>query len=79
MRRLTTKLATIGLLGVLATPGAAASSQPIDYLALGDSLAFGYSPLVAESWVPATSSAIRTSWRTRSGTCEGYGRIVSVP
>ncbi len=45
MRRLAVLFTVTGLLVALAAPGAAAaSSRPIEYLALGDSLAFGYNP-----------------------------------
>jgi len=54
MRRIVSILALLGLVagvtvtGVMAPAGAeAASSRPQTYLALGDSLAFGYSPLVS--------------------------------
>lgn len=48
MRRVATIIAAIGLVGAMAAPTAlAASSRPVEYLALGDSLAFGYSPLVS--------------------------------
>lgn len=47
MRRLPVFLAAIALVASLAAPSAvAASNRPIEYLALGDSLAFGYNPLV---------------------------------
>ena len=46
MRRLLVVLAVIALAAGFAGP-AAASSRPIEYLALGDSLAFGYSPYVS--------------------------------
>jgi lysophospholipase L1-like esterase len=45
VRRLAVLFTVAGLLLALAVPGSAtASSRPIEYLALGDSLAFGYSP-----------------------------------
>jgi lysophospholipase L1-like esterase len=45
VRRLAVLFTVAGLLVALAIPGtAAASSRPIEYLALGDSLAFGYNP-----------------------------------
>ena len=45
MRRLAVLFTVAGLLVALAAPGtAAASSRPIEYLALGDSLAFGDNP-----------------------------------
>jgi lysophospholipase L1-like esterase len=45
VRRLSILLAVVGLLAALVAPGTiAASSRPIEYLALGDSLAFGYNP-----------------------------------
>ena len=48
MRRLAVIFAAIGLVAALATPAtAAASSRQVEYLALGDSLAFGYSPYVS--------------------------------
>jgi lysophospholipase L1-like esterase len=53
MRRLVSILATLGLVGsvavtALANPAAvAASNRPAEYLALGDSIAFGFSPLAA--------------------------------
>jgi lysophospholipase L1-like esterase len=46
MRRLLVVLAAMTLAAGFAGP-AAASSRPIEYLALGDSLAFGYSPYVS--------------------------------
>jgi len=52
MRRVVSILATVCLVGgvavtVVASPAAvAASSRPAEYLALGDSIAFGFSPLV---------------------------------
>jgi hypothetical protein len=46
MRRLIVMLGAIVLAASLAGP-AAASSRPAEYLALGDSLAFGYSPYVS--------------------------------
>jgi lysophospholipase L1-like esterase len=47
MRRLAVLCTVAGLLVALAAPGTvAASSRPVEYLALGDSLAFGYSPHV---------------------------------
>ncbi len=50
MRRLSTLLATVGLVAAVAAPGAAAAnSRPVEYLALGDSLAFGYSPYLPPS------------------------------
>lgn len=54
MRRLAVLLTVSGLLVALAVPGTVtASSRPIEYLALGDSLAFGYSPYIS----PADPSA----------------------
>ena len=59
MRRVVSILATLCLVGgvavtVVANPGAvAASSRPVEYLALGDSLAFGFSPLVIPPVNPA--------------------------
>lgn len=54
MRRLAVLFTVAGLLIALAAPGtAAASSRPIEYLALGDSLAFGYNPYVH----PASTAA----------------------
>jgi lysophospholipase L1-like esterase len=48
MRRLSVLLAAAALLVAFAAPGAAsASSRPVEYLALGDSLAFGYSPYLS--------------------------------
>jgi hypothetical protein len=47
MRRLAVMLAAVGLVASLAAPSAAASERPVEYLALGDSLAFGYSPLIS--------------------------------
>lgn len=47
MRRLAIAFATIGLVASLAAPAAAAASRPVEYLALGDSLAFGYTPLAS--------------------------------
>jgi lysophospholipase L1-like esterase len=45
VRRLAVLFTVAGLLLALAVPGtAAASSRPIEYLALGDSLAFGFNP-----------------------------------
>jgi lysophospholipase L1-like esterase len=45
VRRLAVLFTVTGLLVALAAPGTAvASSRPIEYLALGDSLAFGYNP-----------------------------------
>lgn len=48
MRRPATIMAAFALVGALVAPTASiASSRPIEYLALGDSLAFGYSPLLS--------------------------------
>ncbi len=47
MRRLATIIATVGLVAAFAVPSGAAASRPISYLALGDSLAFGYSPFAS--------------------------------
>jgi lysophospholipase L1-like esterase len=48
MRRLATMFAAIGLVGALFAPATLiGASRPIEYLALGDSIAFGYSPLVS--------------------------------
>ena len=48
MRRLSILLATVGLIAAVAAPGAAAAnSRPVESLALGDSLAFGYSPYLS--------------------------------
>jgi lysophospholipase L1-like esterase len=48
MRRLAVLLTAAGLVAALAAPAtAAASSRPVEYLALGDSLAFGYSPYLS--------------------------------
>jgi len=45
MRRLSILLAAAALVVAVAAPGAAvANSRPVEYLALGDSLAFGYNP-----------------------------------
>lgn len=50
MRRLSVFVAVLGLVASLAAPSAVtASSRPIEYLALGDSLAFGFNPLVDPS------------------------------
>lgn len=46
MRRLAVLFTVAGLLAVLAAPATAVASGRPDYLALGDSLAFGYSPYV---------------------------------
>jgi lysophospholipase L1-like esterase len=53
MRHLISILATLGLVGSVAvtavanpTAAAASSARPAEYLALGDSIAFGFSPLV---------------------------------
>ena len=46
MRRLAVMFAAVGLVVSLAAPTAAASARPVEYLAIGDSLAFGYSPLI---------------------------------
>jgi lysophospholipase L1-like esterase len=47
MRRVVTALAAIGLIASFAAPvSLAASSRPVEYLALGDSIAFGYSPFL---------------------------------
>jgi hypothetical protein len=47
MRRMFAFLAAVGLVASLAGPGTvAASARHAEYLALGDSLAFGYNPLV---------------------------------
>lgn len=47
MRRVSVLLAALGLIVSVAAPGgAAAANRPAEYLALGDSLAFGYSPFV---------------------------------
>jgi lysophospholipase L1-like esterase len=59
VRRVISILATLCLVGgvaitVVANPGAvAASSRPAEYLAIGDSLAFGFSPLVYPPVNPA--------------------------
>ena len=46
MRRLIVFFAAIALVASLAGPGVAlASNRPVEYLALGDSLAFGFNPL----------------------------------
>jgi len=47
MRRLAVLFATVGLLAAVAAPTVSASSRPVEYLALGDSIAFGYSPNVS--------------------------------
>lgn len=48
MRRVSVWLAVFGLVVSFAAPAPlAASSRPVEYLALGDSLAFGYSPYVS--------------------------------
>jgi lysophospholipase L1-like esterase len=47
MRRLAVLVAAVGLLVGLAAPAAAASSRPVEYHALGDSIAFGYSPFIS--------------------------------
>ncbi len=47
MRRLVVLVAVAGLVAAFAAPGAAASSRPAQYLALGDSIAFGYSPKIS--------------------------------
>jgi len=48
MRRLLVLLTAVMLLAGLALPTAAsASNRPIEYLAIGDSLAFGYNPLAS--------------------------------
>jgi lysophospholipase L1-like esterase len=51
MRRAAFILA-IGLLLVASSTAAGASNRPTEYLALGDSLAFGYSPLVVDQTNP---------------------------
>jgi hypothetical protein len=53
MRRVSILLAVLGLTASLIAPsGAAASSRPVEYLALGDSLAFGYSPWLVPPQAP---------------------------
>lgn len=58
MRRLSVFLAVIGLVASLAGPSAvAASNRPIEYLALGDSLAYGFSPLLIPPVAPPPTNA----------------------
>ena len=49
MRRLVILFASVGLMAAVVAPAQAAASRPAEYLALGDSIAFGYSPLVSPS------------------------------
>jgi lysophospholipase L1-like esterase len=57
MRRIVTFLAAMGLLASLAAPGAAVAYSRPDYLALGDSLAFGFSPLLVPPMAPPPTDA----------------------
>jgi lysophospholipase L1-like esterase len=57
MRRVVTFLAALGLVASLAAPNAAVAYSRPDYLALGDSLAFGFSPLLVPPNAPPPAEA----------------------
>jgi lysophospholipase L1-like esterase len=78
MRRLTLSLCVVALLGALAAPSAvAASNRPIEYLALGDSLAFGWRPFVQNPTDPtnyvsyADTVAMAMRDRLANASCPG--------
>jgi hypothetical protein len=85
MRRLSVFLAVIGLVASLAAPSAvAASSRPIEYLALGDSLAFGWDPFVNPytadfvGYPTPTGSAIRDAVTNASCPGETSSHFISL-